>query len=81
MGQGTIGHAIGSIFLAIVGVAIVAVIVSKNAATAQVIQAFTSGFGQDLSVAVSPVTGGSGASLFNNSGFNGLISNGLLNGA
>jgi hypothetical protein len=47
-----------SIFLAIVGVAIVAVLVSKQANTAEVIKSFTSGFAQDLGVAVSPVTGG-----------------------
>lgn len=44
---------------AIVGVAIVAVLVSRNANTGQVIQAATSGFAQDLAAAVSPVTGGS----------------------
>lgn len=48
-----------AIFTAIVGVAIFAVLVSKSANTANVISAFTGGFAQDLSVAVSPVTGGS----------------------
>lgn len=47
-----------TIATAIVGVAILAVLVSKQANTAQVIQAATGGFAQDLSAAVSPVTGG-----------------------
>lgn len=47
-----------TIATAIVGVAILAVLVSKNANTAQVLQAATSGFAQDLSAAVSPVSGG-----------------------
>ena len=42
---------------AIVTVAIVAVIVSKNANTSSVIQAGGSAFGNALNVAVSPVTG------------------------
>jgi hypothetical protein len=45
---------------AIVGVAILAVLVSKQAQTPQVISALTGGFAQDLAAAVSPVTGGSG---------------------
>lgn len=52
---------------AIVGVAILAVIVSKNAQTPSVVQAVGSAFGQDLGVAVSPVTGASG---FTGSSFN-----------
>lgn len=51
-------HSIVSIFIAIVGVAIVAVLVSKNAQTPQVIQSTFSGFGNALDVAVSPVSGG-----------------------
>jgi PRD1 phage membrane DNA delivery len=43
---------------AIVGVAVLAVLVSKQAQTPQVIQAATSGFAADLSAAVSPVSGG-----------------------
>jgi hypothetical protein len=50
-------HSIVSVFLAIVGVAIVAVLVSKNAQTPQVVQSVASGFGNDLSVAISPVSG------------------------
>lgn len=48
-----------TIFTALVGVAIVAVLVSRNANTAQVIGAGASGFAQDLAAAVSPITGGS----------------------
>lgn len=49
-----------SVALAIVGIAIIAVIVSKQANTSQVIQAATQGFAADIGAAVSPVTGGSG---------------------
>lgn len=57
-----------TVLTALVGVAIIAVIVSKQANTAGVIQAGASGFAQDLQAAVSPVTGGSGFG----SGFTGL---------
>ncbi len=43
---------------AIVGLAIVAVLVSNNAQTGNVIGAATGGFANDLAAAVSPVTGG-----------------------
>lgn len=49
---------IASILTAIVGVAIISVLVSKNANTAGVLSAGGSAFAQDLSVAISPVTGG-----------------------
>ena len=48
---------IASVFIAITGVAIVAVLVSKKSDTAQVIQASGSAFANSLGVAVSPVTG------------------------
>lgn len=41
----------------IVGVAILAILVSPKATTAKVIQAAASGFGNSLAVAQSPVTG------------------------
>ena len=44
----------------IIGLAVIAVLVSKQANTSGVISAGASGFAQDLSAAVSPVTGGSG---------------------
>lgn len=48
-----------TIAVAIVGIAILAVLVSKNAQTPQVIQAATQGFAADISAATGPVTGGS----------------------
>ena len=47
-----------TVAIAIVGVATLAVLVSKNAQTPAVIQAATSGFASDLAAAVSPVSGG-----------------------
>jgi len=44
---------------AVIGVAIVSVLVSKNAKTSQVIQSAASAFGNILKVAVSPINGGS----------------------
>jgi hypothetical protein len=46
-----------TVVLAIIGVAIVATLVSNKAQTSQVIGAAASGFGGDLGVALSPVTG------------------------
>lgn len=46
-----------TIALAIVGLAMLSVLVSKNANTAGVIQAGSSGFGNVLGVAQSPVSG------------------------
>lgn len=48
-----------TVLLAIVGVAIIAVLVSRNANTTGVISAGGSAFSQDLGTALSPVTGGS----------------------
>ena len=50
-------EAIVTIAMAIVGVAIIATLVSKNANTTGVIQASASGFSNALAVAQSPVTG------------------------
>jgi hypothetical protein len=49
-----------TVALAITGVAILAVLVSKNANTTGVISAASSGYSQALSTALSPVTGGAG---------------------
>lgn len=46
-----------TIATAIVGVAIISVLVSKNAQTGSVLSAAGSAFGQDLGVAISPITG------------------------
>jgi hypothetical protein len=51
--------ATASVLLAIIGVAIIAVIVSKNSNTAQVITTGGSGFASALSCALSPITGAS----------------------
>ena len=53
----TIVEAITTIGIAIVGLAIVTSLVSKNAQTPQVIQSAASGFSNALGVAESPVTG------------------------
>lgn len=50
-------HLIETVAALIVGVAIVSVLVSKNAQTPAVIQASASGFGNSLAVAEAPVTG------------------------
>jgi hypothetical protein len=46
-----------SILTLIIGVAIIAVLVSRNARTSEVIQAFATGLSSILKVVVSPVTG------------------------
>lgn len=52
-----IGEKVVTVAVAIVGVAMLALLVSKNANTAGVIGAAAKGFGYDLSVALSPVNG------------------------
>lgn len=49
-----------TVLTAIIGVAIIAVLVSKNANTAGVLQAGGSAFSGALGTALSPVTGGGG---------------------
>lgn len=56
--MGHVGEQIAAIFTAIIGVAILAVIFSKNANTAGVIASASQGFSQALGTAVSPITGG-----------------------
>ena len=53
-----IGEQIAAIFAAVIGVAILAVIVSKNAQTAGVLQAGGSAFAAILNAAEAPVSGG-----------------------
>jgi hypothetical protein len=62
-------NTIVTIATAIIGVAIIAVIVSKQANTAGVLSSAGQAFAQDLSAAVSPVTGGGFGGGF--TGFNG----------
>jgi hypothetical protein len=59
-----------TILTAVIGVAILAVLVSRNAQTGQVIQAAGQSFGSVLGVALSPITGQS-----NNGGFASLGTN------
>lgn len=54
-----LGDSIITVLLAIIGVAIVAVLVSKQAQTGSVLGAGGSAFSQALGCALSPVTGGS----------------------
>lgn len=60
-----------TIATAIVGLAVIAVLVSKNANTSGVLSAATSGFGYDIGAAVAPVTGQAPMAPFN--GFTGGI--------
>jgi hypothetical protein len=50
-------EAVTTVLIAIVGVAVIALIISPKAKTSQVIQATASGFGNSLGVAMTPVTG------------------------
>ena len=68
-------HLIGSIvtvLTAIIGVAIIAVLVSQKAQTGSVISAAGSAFANDLSAAVAPVTGAQATINTGGSGFTGL---------
>lgn len=53
----TVGSIV-TVLTAIVGVAILAVLVSKRSQTPAVLDSFWSGFSQSLNAATSPVTGG-----------------------
>ena len=68
--MGNIGEQIVTIATAIIGVAILAVIVSRNSNTANVISAAGAAFSGALSTAVSPVTGFTGGANGSVSGFN-----------
>jgi hypothetical protein len=50
-------EAVTTVLIAIVGVAIIALIISPRARTSQVIQATASGFSNSLATAMTPVTG------------------------
>ena len=64
-----IGEQITAVLTAVIGVAILAVIVSKNAQTGSVLSAGGSAFAAILGAAEAPVTGG-GVSSLNLSGLN-----------
>ena len=70
-----LGDQIVAILTAIVGVAIVAVIVSKRSNTANVITTGFDAFASALSTAVSPITGTT--AIAGNTGFSGISNNGL----
>lgn len=59
METGAIGNAIVSVLLAVIGVAIIAVLVSSQAQTANVLTAGGTAISKVLGSALSPVTGGS----------------------
>lgn len=65
-----IGEQIVAVLTAIIGVAIVAVIVSKRSNTSGVISSAANAFSEALSTAVSPITGG-GTTLAGTGGFTG----------
>lgn len=67
--------ALVTVLTAIVGVAIVATIVSKNAQTPQVISSFWGGFSDSLRAATGPVTGGGGNA---SSGYGGVANIGTM---
>ena len=56
--NGEVVRTVVGIFTALIGLAILATLVSKNAKTGSVIQNVASGFGNDLYAAESPVSGG-----------------------
>jgi hypothetical protein len=56
---------LATVALAIVGLAMLAVLVSRNAQTPAVIQATASGFNNALDVAISPVTGNTAKPILN----------------
>lgn len=65
-----ITESVVTIAVAIVGLASLAVLVSRNARTSEIIDSGGNAFSRALGVAVSPVTGGGGG--FGNGGFNGV---------
>lgn len=69
-----------ALLTAIIGVAIVAALISKNSQTAQVLQSGGQAFSGIISAALSPITGGSGinTSLSNPINFNGSTGVGNL---
>jgi hypothetical protein len=69
--SGQLFDSVLTIATAIVGLAVIAVLVSRNANTSGVISAATSGFGYDIGAAVAPVTGNQPMAPF--SGFSGGI--------
>ena len=63
----SVGESVVTVMVAIIGLASLAVLVSRNATTVPLVGAVSKGFSGALGVAISPVTGASGFG--NNSGF------------
>jgi len=63
-----ITESIVTILTAVIGVAILSVLVSRNSNTAGVLEAAGDSFGSVLGVAVSPITGGGGSFAMGNFG-------------
>jgi len=61
MGSNFVGQMV-VVLTGIIGVAIIATLVSRNAQTPEVINSFFSGFSQSLNAATGPVTGNGGGS-------------------
>jgi hypothetical protein len=68
--MGQVWGGVITVLMAIIGVAILAVIVSKNSNTTGVLSAGSSAFSGALGTALSPITGGSGLSSINTLGNN-----------
>lgn len=66
----SVAAAFVSVLIAVVGLGIVAALVSRNAQTPQVLQAGLGGFAGDISAALSPVSSGSGMGTY--SGMQGM---------
>lgn len=73
--MGTLGEQIVTVLTAIIGVAMLAVIVSRNSDTRSVVTSTSDAFAAMLSMAVSPITGNvpSPSTGFAGSGFRGSI--------
>lgn len=65
-------NSLATVAMAIVGIAIIAVLVSRNAQTAGVITSAGAAFANDISAAVAPVTGATAQINTGGGGFTGL---------
>lgn len=74
------GDQVVAVLTAIIGVAILSVILSRNSNTASVISSAARGFSEALSTAVSPITGNVSLAIGPTGGFAGSSYNGLAGG-
>lgn len=72
MGEQMISSAV-TVFMAIVGLAIIATLVSKNANTVGVTNAISGGFARALTAAEGPVLGGFGLNVAGTSSYSGYM--------